>query len=154
MYERMLVPTDGSAGMAAVVEHAADLAASHGAEIHAVYVVDTTRFTGLPMETGWEGITETLREEGERALAAVERLVDGCPVRTAMLEGAPSRQIVEYAHDHDVDLVVMGTHDRGGINRLLLGSVAERVVRTANVPVLTLRVGDGAQQEATGTGAE
>jgi nucleotide-binding universal stress UspA family protein len=154
MYERILVPTDGSAGMSAVVEHAADLAASHGAEIHAVHVVDTTRLTGLPMETGWEGITETLREEGEQALAAVERLVDGCPVRTAMLEGTPSRQIVEHAHDHDVDLVVMGTHDRGGINRLLLGSVAERVVRTANVPVLTLRVGDGAQQEAKGTGAE
>ena len=57
-----------------------------------------------------------------------------------MIEGTPSREIVNYAVDEDCDLIVMGTHGRGGLDRLLLGSVAERVVRSSAIPVLTLRM--------------
>jgi nucleotide-binding universal stress UspA family protein len=60
-----------------------------------------------------------------------------------MLEGNPAREIVEHAKRCGADLVCMGTHGRGGLNRLLLGSVAERVVRASEVPVLTVRVGEG-----------
>jgi nucleotide-binding universal stress UspA family protein len=69
------------------------------------------------------------------------------PVETAVLEGSPSREIVRYAEAQDCDLVVMGTHGRGGIDRLLLGSVAERVVRASEVPVLTVRVGQAPDDE-------
>ena len=144
MYDRILVPTDGSADTERAVEHAAELAVAHGAELHAIYVVNSATFAGLPMETSWEGIDDVLREEGESALERVEEVVAeyGVPVATRLLEGSPSRRIVEYAESEDCDLVVMGTHGRGGIDRLLLGSVAEGVVRASSVPVLTVRVGD------------
>lgn len=143
MYDRILVPTDGSEGVERAVEHAVDLASAHGAALQVVYVVNTASFATLPMETSWEGVGDMLREDGATALQRVEEIADaaGVPVETHLLEGSPSREIVRYAEDGGVDLIVMGTHGRGGIDRLLLGSVAERVVRSSEVPVLTVRVG-------------
>lgn len=148
LYDTILVPTDGSAGMEGVLTHAADLARVHDATIHALYVIDATSFTGLPMETSWEGIRGMLEERGETSLEEVERVVTDVPVETTTVEGTPSREIVRFATENPIDAVVMGTHGRGGIDRLLLGSVAERVVRGAPVPVLTVNV-----SEATALGA-
>lgn len=142
MYSRILVPTDGSAGMARVVGHAADLARVHGAQLHLLYVVNTASFANLPMETSWEGVSDMLREEGEAALDQAERAAGDVPTARAMVEGTPSREITRYAEHENCDLVCMGTHGRGGLDRLLLGSVAERVVRCSEVPVLTVRVGE------------
>jgi nucleotide-binding universal stress UspA family protein len=142
MYDRILVPTDGSAGSRAVIDHAAGLAESHGATLHALYVVNTASYASFSMESTWEGIGDMLRDEGQDALRAVESIVDGrVPIETNVTEGSPSRKIVRYAEREACDLIVMGTHGRGGIDRLLLGSVAERVVRSSEVPVLTVRVG-------------
>ena len=142
MYERILVPTDGSAGVERAIEQAAELAAVHGAEVHSIYVLNTANFASLPMETSWEGVSDMLREDGEEALERVQGIVESydVPVRTHLIEGSPSREIVDFAAEEDCDLIVMGTHGRGGIDRLLLGSVAERVVRGSPVPVLTVRV--------------
>ncbi len=144
MYDRILVPTDGSAGVERAVEHAAGLAAAHGADLHAVYVVNTASFASLPVETSWEGVDGMLREEGREALARVEDLAadHGVDVAGVVREGRPAREIVRYAEDGGCDLVVMATHGRGGIDRLLLGSVTEHVVRASSVPVLTVRIGD------------
>ncbi|WP_324662598.1 universal stress protein [Haloarcula sediminis] len=142
MYDRILVPTDGSDGMEPAVDHARDLAAVHGATLHGLYVVDTGSFATLPVETTWEGVSGLLREEGEQAVSAFAEMAGDVPVETAIREGNPSREIVDYADEFDCDTVVMGTHGRGGIDRLLLGSVAERVVRTAPVPVVTVPVGE------------
>jgi nucleotide-binding universal stress UspA family protein len=142
MYDRLLVPTDGSPGSRGVIEHAADLAEIHGATLHGLYVVNTASYASFSMESAWEGIGGMLRREGEEALAAVGSVAgDRVPVETAVFEGSPSRKIVRYAEREGCDLIVMGTHGRGGIDRLLLGSVAERVVRSSEVPVLTVRVG-------------
>ncbi|SEN80647.1 Nucleotide-binding universal stress protein, UspA family [Halorientalis persicus] len=141
MYNCVLLPTDGSAEMEPVVDHAAALADRDDASIHALYVVDAASFSSLPMETSWEGISELLYEEGTAALNEVERIVGGrAPVERIVAEGKPSKTIVEHADDDGCDLIVMGTHGRGGIDRLLLGSVAERVVRRSPVPVMTVRV--------------
>jgi nucleotide-binding universal stress UspA family protein len=142
MYERILVPTDGSAGVERAIEQAARLAAVHGAEVHSIYVLNTANFASLPMETSWEGVSDMFREDGEEALERVRNIVRGydVPVRTHLIEGSPSREIVDFAVEEGCDLIVMGTHGRGGIDRLLLGSVAERVVRGSPVPVLTVRV--------------
>ncbi|CQH58988.1 UspA domain protein [Halobacterium hubeiense] len=141
-YERILVPTDGSEETREAVEHAIDLAAEHDATVHALYVVNSASFSGLPMESSWESVAAMMNEEGAAALDDVEALADdrGVPVERALVDGNPSREIVRYAED--CDLVVMGTHGRGGIDRLLLGSVAEKVVRSSSVPVLTVRVDD------------
>jgi len=143
LYEHILLPTDGSAGMDRVIEHAGDLAAVHDATVHALYVIDAASFSDLPMETSWEGVRDVLEQEGETALEAVERLLDDdVPLETVAVEGSPAREIISYASNGDIDLILMGTHGRGGLDRLLLGSVAERVVRRASVPVTTVRVGD------------
>lgn len=142
MFNRILVPTDGSEGMARVIETASELAGVHDAAIHFVYAAHTASFSGLPMETSWERVGSMLHDEGNAALDAAESRASVPRTETEIVEGTPSREIVAYADEADCDLVVMGTHGRGGLDRLLLGSVAERVVRSADVPVLTVRVGD------------
>jgi nucleotide-binding universal stress UspA family protein len=143
-YERILVPTDGSEETRRAVEHAIDLADEHGATVHALYVVNSASFSSLPMESSWESVAAMMNEEGAAALDQVESIAEAhdVPVERALVDGSPSREIVRYAEDEDCDLVVMGTHGRGGIDRLLLGSVAEKVVRSSSVPVLTVRVDD------------
>jgi nucleotide-binding universal stress UspA family protein len=142
LYDRILVPTDGSEASDAAVSHALDLAAEHGATLLAVYVVDTASIAGMTMETTWEGVSDMLYREGEEALDEVTALATerGVPVETSVVEGAPARMILEHAEERNCDVVVMGTHGRGGIDRLLLGSVTEKVVRGSDVPVLTVRV--------------
>jgi len=154
MYDRLLVPTDGSFAVERAISHAIDLAEVHGAAIDALYVVNATSYGGLPMETAWDGIGRALEDEGEAAVDRVRELAEArnadVPVRTCVVNGSPSRSIVDHARSNECDLIVMGTHGRGGIDRLLLGSVAERVVRAAPVPVTTVRVGDDEQDEAEG----
>ncbi|MFC3960039.1 universal stress protein [Halovivax cerinus] len=153
MYDRLLVPTDGSLAVERAVSHAIDLAGVHDAAIDALYVVNATNYGALPMETAWDGIGSALEEEGDAAVARVEELVAehdaDVPVRGCVVSGSPSRCIVEHAESTECDLIVMGTHGRGGIDRLLLGSVAERVVRLSPVPVTTVRVGDDVAEDSS-----
>jgi len=150
MYDRILVPTDGSTGTRRAVDHALDLAAIHDATVHAVYVVNTASYASFTIEgASWENVGDMLRDEGHQAVEEVEALGQeaNVPIETAVLDGSPSREIVRYAEREACDLIVMGTHGRGGIDRLLLGSVAERVVRSSNVPVLTVRHGGQPTEE-------
>ncbi|SFC44803.1 Nucleotide-binding universal stress protein, UspA family [Halobiforma haloterrestris] len=141
MYDRILVPTDGSSEVERALEYGFELAGAHDATARVIYVVNAANYGGLPMETAWEGISDALRDEGQEAVRRARDLApEDVTVETEVLEGAPSRVIVDQAATADCDLVVMGTHGRGGIDRLLLGSVTERVVRRAPVPVLTVHV--------------
>ena len=144
VYDRIIVPTDGSASSRPAINHAAELAAVHDATIDAVYVVNLASFSGVPSEGSWEGVSKALEREGEEALDVVETTCSthDVPVERVRLEGRPSQRIVEYATNQGADLIVMGTHGRGGLDRLLLGSVAERVVRSAPVPVMTVQAGE------------
>ena len=148
MFDTILVPTDGSDGMARVIDTASGLAAAHGATLRFVYAVNTASFANLPLETSWESVGAMLREEGEEALAAAAGRAATDRVETALLDGPPSNEILRDAEESGCDLIVMGTHGRGGLNRLLLGSVAERVVRSAEVPVMTVRVGEADEPPA------
>ena len=140
MYEDILLPTDGSDKIETVVDHAVSLAEVHDATLHVLYVVNTASLSDLPMESSWDGINQALTQEGERALSRVEERAPDVTVKTTMVDGSPSKEIVRYAGDNDCDIIVMGTHGRSGVDRLLLGSVAERVVRSSQVPVLTIGV--------------
>jgi nucleotide-binding universal stress UspA family protein len=144
LYDRILVPTDGSTETRRAVEHAIDLANEHDATVHVLYVLNTASYASVSVDASWEGVSDMLREEGEAAVEAVADLAraEGVAVETSLYSGSPSREIVRYAEDEECDLIVMGTHGRGGIDRLLLGSVAERVVRSSSVPVLTVRVAE------------
>lgn len=140
MYEKILVPTDGSSGMSPVIDHATTLADVHGADLHALYVVNTASLNDLPMDSTWEGLRTALEDEGQEGLKQFEERADKVQLETVMREGSPPSEIVEYAEAEECDVIVMGTHGRSGVNRLLLGSVAERVVRQASTPVLTMGV--------------
>jgi nucleotide-binding universal stress UspA family protein len=139
MYDRILVPTDGSPAAEAAVEQAVSLAAQYDATIHALYVVDTSAYSTL--EAGAEVIINALEDEGERAIGDIAAAAAdaGVDAETTVTAGTAYRSILSYVDDHGIDLVVMGTHGRRGLDRYLLGSVTERIVRTATVPVLTVR---------------
>jgi nucleotide-binding universal stress UspA family protein len=147
MYDHILLPTDGSEATTDVVDHAIELADHHDATLHALYVINTTSLTDLPSDSSWEGIGEALRKEGKHALDTVEDRAGDIDLEREMVDGSPSKEIVAYAEDSGCDVVVMGTHARSGVDRLLLGSVAERVVRTSTVPVLTIRVSAGGDSD-------
>ncbi|MFB6202046.1 MAG: universal stress protein, partial [Halorhabdus sp.] len=122
MVEHILFPTDGSAGAMSTLEHVLDLAVAHEASVH-VLTVDDNESAGR----------ELLELADERAR---ERSID---VETVLRDGRPYREILDYAAETAVDLLVMPTHGRTGLERLLLGSVTARVIRLADVPVLTTR---------------
>jgi len=141
MYDRILVPTDGSDCADSAVEHAIDIAAQYDAELHVLSVVDSRDMSHSAPAISPEQIEETLRERAEAVVDEVaERASDaGVEVVTAVEPGLPDNVVVEYAEENDCDLVVMGTHGRTGLERYLLGSVTERTVRRSSVPVLTVR---------------
>lgn len=147
MYDSVLVPTDGSADMATVAEHGLRVAGAFGATVHVLYVVDERAYASVP-EDRRERIRDTLAEDGHDATRSVaERAVEGgIDAVREVRWGNPPAAILSYAVENDVDLVVMGTHGRTGYERYLLGSVAEKVVRAAPVPVLTVPVGDHGEE--------
>lgn len=147
MYDNILLPTDGSDSMAEVIDHAAELALTHDATLHGIYVVNTASLSDLPMESSWDGVSQALSDEGKRALEEVESRADDLDLETSLVEGSPAKEICRYATANDCDVIVMGTHGRSGVDRLLLGSVAERVVRSSEIPVLTIRVNPSDQEE-------
>ena len=145
MFETVVVATDGSESVRRAVDVAADLAARFGATVHALSVVDTDEVDGAP-ESVREDLKQALTENAAEAAAAVDDRVAG-GVETQVVEGRPAPEIVSHARAVDADVVAMGTRGRHGENRFLVGSVAERVVRTCPVPVLTVRQLDASTAE-------
>ena len=140
MYDQIVLPVDGSDEAMVASDHAIDLADKYDATLHVLHVVDTRPYDA-------EGITSTVLEaletRGERAVESVaetaaDRGLDR--VETAVIRGEPHETILEYIKDHDVDLLVMATHGRTGVKRYVLGSVTEKTIRTAPVPVHVVRV--------------
>lgn len=151
MYRNVLVPTDGSGGTDRLLDHAIEIARDHDATVHGLYVVNKQVYLASDKDEQDEVLAD-LRETGERALAEVDdRAAEvGLDAVTELRDGVPHRAILDYVDDHGIDLVVMGTHGRTGRERVLnLGSVAEQVVGTATVPVLTLRIGGTEEADVT-----
>ena len=148
MYDDILIPTDGSSPADEAVSEGLELAAQTDATVHALYVVEPIplgRFAagGRSASGEWGDVIDEQRAEGEEATAAVaEAAVErDLEVETAVRHGKPAAEILEYADEEGVDAIVMGTHGRTGADRLVIGSVAEQVVRRSPVPVTTIRTG-------------
>ncbi len=142
MYDTILVPTDGSEPAENAAEGAIALARRFDASIHAVHVLD---LGDLPTDVR-ANTTGELARPGEAALTEITDLANDADVAvtTSTIETteAVHEEIVDYAVDHGVDLVVMGTRGRAGLDRLILGSTTARTLRTSPVPVLTVHGGD------------
>lgn len=153
MYDTILHPTDGSEASMAAADHAIELAAANGATLRLLYVVDVGSlaaddFSGVLLEDLERTGQAALDELVERAEAA------GVDTVTAIETGNPHREIVADAEASGVDVVVMGTHGRTGLDRFLLGSVSERVVRTAGVPVLVVPPRREDEESGGGSGTD
>ncbi|SDK47186.1 universal stress protein [Natronorubrum texcoconense] len=138
MYDTILVPTDGSDQAAVAATHAIDIAAMRSATVHVLSVVDDRAFLLLD-DDRVSGVRADLRANARDAIddAATAALGRDLEVETAIETGHPAERIVDYAADHGVDLIVMGTSgDEYETN--VVGSVSQRVVRQAPTPVLTV----------------
>lgn len=146
MYRRILVPVDGSPTSSAGLEAAMGLARLTGARLQLIHVVDE-----LPFVMSVEGsgamsgdVLALLRESGERVLAEARQRVEheGIGVETLLfdsLDGRLADRVAEQTKAWDADLIVLGTHGRRGMRRMLLGSDAEEILRMSTVPVLLVR---------------
>jgi len=142
---RILWPTDFSTGAAQAFPYAAALASWHEAELHVLNVKEGGHPSATGMDTSFPVSQDTLQEllaaEGDPPQHVD---LDALTIAQEQREGgAPPETIVAYADDYDIDLIVAGTHGRRGLQRLLIGSVAEEVLRTASCPVLTVRGEEG-----------
>ncbi|MCO8266600.1 universal stress protein [Haloferax sp. AB510] len=138
MYDEILLPVDGSPAAEQAIPHVFDLAERYDATVHVLFVVNTTRDNaGIIGGT----VLETLEQEGRRVVDEVVERGESRGIKTvgAVRRGAPHETILDYAAEHGAEVIAMATHGRTGVERVLLGSVTERVVRTAPVPVLTVR---------------
>lgn len=142
MFDRILIPTDGSDEVGPAVEMALGLAQTHDATLHVLFIVDQpTSISGTGEGfSGLDNLLETLEEEGHQITEAIAEQAEDSGVDTepAVRRGNANEDILTYANEHDIELIVMGTHGRTGVKRALLGSVTERVVRHSETPVLTV----------------
>lgn len=143
MYEHVLLPTDGSEPAANAANEAFGVATNNDATLHVLFVVDET---ARPLNIrGSDAQFEQVEAEGTEAVDEIVERAKQAGVETAtgsVRQGTPYEEILDYAEENGIDLIVMGTHGRSGLDRHLLGSVTEKVVRRSNPSVLTVRVTD------------
>jgi nucleotide-binding universal stress UspA family protein len=141
MYDSILIPYDGSEEGDLGAQHGTELAATVGATVHALYVID---LPGAPrtvyVRDDEEELREEYREYGEEVTNDVRDMAAemGVDAVTAIRSGTPAREIADYAEKKDIDLIVMGTAYRGKLGGIL-GGATEKVVRISSVPVLAQR---------------
>ncbi|MBI5191723.1 MAG: universal stress protein [Nitrospirae bacterium] len=144
MYDRVLIPVDGSEVSSHAAREGFRLAKALGSKVTLLYVIDLAIVTIPEAETGltnYDVIHQTFKEQGERVLGGLSALAGqaGVVSDAVVAEGDVHDEIINKAEDMKAGLIVMGTHGRRGLNRLLLGSVAESVARRAHCAVLLIR---------------
>jgi nucleotide-binding universal stress UspA family protein len=153
--KKILVPTDFSAPSNSALVFAKALARKFGATLHLIHSLDNPFLTEAYAPEIYVPPPAALREEwikGAEDLLSTQLTPDEQTVFNSTFDvvfGPAPKAIVEYAAGHGIDLIVMGTHGRGGMAHLVMGSVAERVIRTACCPVLTVRDAGGTRAAQT-----
>jgi universal stress protein A len=141
--QKILLPTDFSNYSAAATKYACELATKFDAELHLLHTLEThlASTPAFGMGLALPKYINESRAAAEKALAGVldPKWSEGRTVIQAVVEGSPKVEIIQYARKHNIDLIVLATHGRTGLSHVLMGSVAETVVRTAPCPVLTVR---------------
>jgi nucleotide-binding universal stress UspA family protein len=137
MYDNLLIPTDGSEQAANAVEEGVRLASELGATVHALHVVDEFEAKIVPITGEQEEKRAEYVEYGERITGEVADLAAeaGVDCVTAVETGITHKRVASYVEDNDIDMVVIGSRGLGGVEEMLLGSTADRVVRLVDKPV-------------------
>ncbi|MDD3043281.1 MAG: universal stress protein [Methanosarcinaceae archaeon] len=137
-----MIATDGSDGAGAATGAGIEIARLSGAKVYAVYAIDTGAYLSIPKDINWE---ETMygqfEKYGKEAVASVEKAAKaaGLEVEAVLLKGHPAEELIDFAKKERIDLIVLGSHGKSGIERFLLGSVSEKVIRNSKVSVLLVR---------------
>ncbi len=140
MRDTILVPTAGDAGSERAIEYAVREAEIHDASIQLLTIKDEG--TSQLAEAYGGGSESELDTNAKRAIqSAREEIPDEIPVDSFISDGVPKDEILSHVDTYDVDLVVMATHGRTGIQRAVIGSTTESVVRHSSTPVLTVQAG-------------
>jgi nucleotide-binding universal stress UspA family protein len=137
----ILIATDGSENTQRAISYGIEIAKLSGATVHALYVVNTSPIISDYWTIGKKNIYEIVKSEGEEAVSEVKKIgeASGVEVKEVVLDGYPSTAIIDFAENNNIDLIVMGTLGKTGLDKLLIGSVAEKVVRGSKVPVMVVR---------------
>ena len=139
MYNKILVPTDGSDFAKKAQKHALFLAGVSGAEIIAVSVTENNFVNGLPLDDEVYQLNQILIERSEENLQEFDKLnADDLKITHVIREGSPAKCILEVAKEENVDLIVMGSSGKSGFDRFIMGSVADKVVNSAKCAVLVI----------------
>jgi len=138
-FKKILIPTDGSAYTNPAVDKGLELAKITGAKVTALYVLDQSVYSNMPMDAAIVNVYETLEKEGKAAVTDLKKRADeeGVEAEDRVVEGVPAGAINDISADYD--LIVMGTLGRAGVSKVLMGSVAEKVIEGAKCPVMVVR---------------
>jgi nucleotide-binding universal stress UspA family protein len=142
MFQKIIIATDGSDFSYLAAKQGVEIARVCGGQVVAVYVVDVPRLAQLPGYAGIAGtknrMLELIIRQGQEATEEVEHIAAdaGVPSSKVILRGHPSDELLRYSQEAGADLLVMGSIGKSGLNRFLLGSVAQKVVEHARVPVV------------------
>jgi nucleotide-binding universal stress UspA family protein len=139
IFKKILIATDGSVKNQPAVTKGLELAREFGSIIYAIYVIDETPFTSSQPEILTGEVYMKLKDEGGKAVEQVKRIANGVKVETLVLSGRPAHVITEFAVKNNVDLIIVGSQGKSGLERLLLGSVAESIIRMADCMVLVVK---------------
>ena len=140
--KRILFPTDFSEGSAHAIPFVADLTKHYGAKLFVVHVIyDVAKATGwyvphISMDEMYKDIEANARKELDKC--CLEELRGYKDIEHKILKGVPHEEILRFSEENDIDMIVIGSHSRRGLDRVIFGSTAERVVRHCHCPVLTV----------------
>jgi len=140
MYKKILVAVDGSKFAKNAVRHALSIAKSDNAELIALSVIDNTNYLGLSSKSSIFDVNDILTKESKKNLEEVKNIVgEEISLKTDIAEGSPANEIINYVEENDIDLIIMGSSGKTGLEKFLLGSVADKVVKGSKTSVLIVR---------------
>ena len=140
--KKIMIATDGSETAEKAVDFGVKIVGLSGAKVYAIYVIDTTPYYSIPLDQVWsKEVYEQVEKMGHEITADVEKTAKaaGLEAESIVLKGDPAENIVNFAEEQNVDMIIVGSLGKGKFERLVIGSVSEKVVRHAKVPVLVVR---------------
>jgi nucleotide-binding universal stress UspA family protein len=139
-FKKIMVATDGSICSRLAANRGIELARFSGGTVYAVYVVSTDYFSSMALDFFWERMHEDLKKEGQQAVNYIKYLgeMKKVNVESVLLEGHPADELIRYAEKEQMDIIITGSLGKNELDRLILGSVAENLVRHSKVPVMVV----------------
>jgi nucleotide-binding universal stress UspA family protein len=140
-FQKIMIATDGSGYSLLAAGKGIELARLSGGKVYAVYVVSTNYSSYVGVDFYWGEIYEAFKKDGENAVNKIKEMGEsvGVNVEPILLEGHPADELIRYAEEEEMDIVIMGTIGKTGLDKLLLGSVTGNLVRHSRVPVMVVR---------------